>query len=214
MLRGINIGTEPLHCAPCWWQQWASPKHRPTCVRSRSNVRRHKSHLHINPLKTKLFYILFKNSVRTSKRTPNFTITKINWLTLFKFKSCAGDNSSGSLWFPSTCYRWPWGVYGWSSDWCRQAKDGPRRQIRTAWHVRMSWHTNLIYSKSQEFPIWHSTGWRWDQGDQASSRTGTGAPCRDNAGCDIACRTWVTTLLHIHSIAFCRFHTAANERLI
>jgi uncharacterized HAD superfamily protein len=39
----------------------------------------------INPLKTKLVYMLFKNSVRTSKRTPHFTITKINWLTLFKF---------------------------------------------------------------------------------------------------------------------------------
>jgi hypothetical protein len=24
------------------------------------------------------------NSVRTSKRTPHFTVTKINWLTLFK----------------------------------------------------------------------------------------------------------------------------------
>jgi hypothetical protein len=31
--------------------------------------------------------MLFKNSVRTSKRTPHFTITKINWLTLFKFKA-------------------------------------------------------------------------------------------------------------------------------
>jgi hypothetical protein len=42
-------------------------------------------HLSIfNPLKPKLVYILFKNSVRTSKRTPYFTITKINWLTLFK----------------------------------------------------------------------------------------------------------------------------------
>jgi hypothetical protein len=30
--------------------------------------------------------MLFKNSVRTSKRTPHFTITKINWITLFKFK--------------------------------------------------------------------------------------------------------------------------------
>jgi hypothetical protein len=30
--------------------------------------------------------MLFKNPVRTSKRTPHFTITKINWLTLFKFK--------------------------------------------------------------------------------------------------------------------------------
>jgi hypothetical protein len=29
--------------------------------------------------------MLFKDSVRTSKRTPHFTITKINWLTLFKF---------------------------------------------------------------------------------------------------------------------------------
>jgi hypothetical protein len=28
--------------------------------------------------------ITFKNPVRTSKRTPHFTITKINWLTLFK----------------------------------------------------------------------------------------------------------------------------------
>jgi hypothetical protein len=28
--------------------------------------------------------MLFKNSVRTSKRTPHFTITKNNWLMLFK----------------------------------------------------------------------------------------------------------------------------------
>jgi hypothetical protein len=28
--------------------------------------------------------MLFKNSVRASKRTPHFTITKINWLMLFK----------------------------------------------------------------------------------------------------------------------------------
>jgi hypothetical protein len=32
----------------------------------------------------KLVWIIFKNSLRTSKRTPHFTITKINWLTLFK----------------------------------------------------------------------------------------------------------------------------------
>jgi hypothetical protein len=32
----------------------------------------------------KLVKITVKNSVRTSKRTPHFTITKINWLTLFK----------------------------------------------------------------------------------------------------------------------------------
>jgi hypothetical protein len=28
--------------------------------------------------------MLFKNSVHTSKRTPNLTIAKINWLMLFK----------------------------------------------------------------------------------------------------------------------------------
>jgi hypothetical protein len=28
--------------------------------------------------------MLFKSSVLTSKRTPHLTITKINWLTLFK----------------------------------------------------------------------------------------------------------------------------------
>jgi hypothetical protein len=37
-----------------------------------------------NRLKAKLVQMLFKNSVRTSKRTPHFTITKINWLMLFK----------------------------------------------------------------------------------------------------------------------------------
>jgi hypothetical protein len=38
----------------------------------------------INPLKPKIIRVVFKNSVRTSKRPPHFTITKINWLTLFK----------------------------------------------------------------------------------------------------------------------------------
>jgi hypothetical protein len=36
------------------------------------------------PLKPKLVQVIFKNPVRTSKRTLHFTITKINWLTLFK----------------------------------------------------------------------------------------------------------------------------------
>jgi hypothetical protein len=35
-------------------------------------------------VKTKLVQIIFKDSVRTSNRTPHFTITKINLLTLFK----------------------------------------------------------------------------------------------------------------------------------
>jgi hypothetical protein len=38
----------------------------------------------VNLLKPKLVYIVHKNSARTSKRTPHFTITAINLLTLFK----------------------------------------------------------------------------------------------------------------------------------
>jgi hypothetical protein len=40
--------------------------------------------VHINPLKPKLVKIVFKDSVRTAKKTPHLTVTKINWLTLFK----------------------------------------------------------------------------------------------------------------------------------
>jgi hypothetical protein len=38
----------------------------------------------ISLFKSKLIQIVFKNSVRTAKKTLHFTITKINWLTLFK----------------------------------------------------------------------------------------------------------------------------------
>jgi hypothetical protein len=33
---------------------------------------------------SRLVEVIVKDSVHTSKRTPNFTITKINWLVLFK----------------------------------------------------------------------------------------------------------------------------------
>jgi hypothetical protein len=41
--------------------------------------------LRFNRLKPKLIQMVLKNTVRTSKRTPHFIITKINWLTLFEF---------------------------------------------------------------------------------------------------------------------------------
>jgi hypothetical protein len=42
--------------------------------------------------------MLFKNPVRTSKRTPHFTITKINWLTLFKeIISTYTDNEDNNM---------------------------------------------------------------------------------------------------------------------
>jgi hypothetical protein len=39
----------------------------------------------LQPFKPKFTETILNNSVRTSKRTPHFTITRINWLTLFKF---------------------------------------------------------------------------------------------------------------------------------
>jgi len=40
---------------------------------------------HIIPsLEPEIIYAVCKNSVRTSKRTPHFTIANINWLMLFK----------------------------------------------------------------------------------------------------------------------------------
>jgi hypothetical protein len=40
----------------------------------------------ISPLNPKLAYtgLIFNSLVRTAKKTQHFTITKINWLTLFK----------------------------------------------------------------------------------------------------------------------------------
>jgi hypothetical protein len=38
----------------------------------------------LNPLKPKMVEIIFKNSTRTSKKTPYFILRNINWLMLFK----------------------------------------------------------------------------------------------------------------------------------
>jgi hypothetical protein len=54
------------------------------CICYYHNVLRINSHQFLNSLKPKLVYIIFKNSVRTSKRTQHFTITRINLLTLVK----------------------------------------------------------------------------------------------------------------------------------
>jgi hypothetical protein len=41
-------------------------------------------HTNINPLEPKLVYIILMSSVRTGKKTPHFTVTESNRLTLFK----------------------------------------------------------------------------------------------------------------------------------
>jgi hypothetical protein len=40
--------------------------------------------IHTYSLMTKLIYTTFRNSALTANKTQNFTITQINWLTLFK----------------------------------------------------------------------------------------------------------------------------------
>jgi hypothetical protein len=60
-----------------------------SCNVRRSGFRVTRSELSLNLLvfkllKPKLVKITFKNSVRTAKKTPHFTVAKINRLTLFK----------------------------------------------------------------------------------------------------------------------------------
>jgi hypothetical protein len=45
--------------------------------------------------------IIFKNSVRTENKTQHLTVTKINWLTLFKeiiAVYCENHRNSQTLW--------------------------------------------------------------------------------------------------------------------
>jgi hypothetical protein len=65
---------EAQYCPPTSFK-WSNAKYT-----RQSSMARMASAL--NPLNPKLLQI-FKNSARTSKRTPHFTITKINWLMLF-----------------------------------------------------------------------------------------------------------------------------------
>jgi hypothetical protein len=44
----------------------------------------HISKIVTNPLNPKLVQVAFKILVRTAKKTPHFTITKINWFLLFE----------------------------------------------------------------------------------------------------------------------------------
>jgi hypothetical protein len=57
-----------------------------------------------NPLKPKLVYIIFKNSVRTSKGTPHFTVTKINWITMFKNIIAVYSENHTKLIIPNTVF--------------------------------------------------------------------------------------------------------------
>jgi hypothetical protein len=51
-------------------------------IHSWANILLHK--ILVNPLKPKLVQIIFMHSDLTAKKTQLFTITKINWLTVFK----------------------------------------------------------------------------------------------------------------------------------
>jgi hypothetical protein len=69
-LRDGEAGRAPFLIMP-WHSPYNWEKARKTSVRAGS-------------LRPKLVQIIFKDSVRTAKKTPHFTVTKINRLTLFK----------------------------------------------------------------------------------------------------------------------------------
>jgi hypothetical protein len=52
--------------------------------------------MHFNPLKQK-YVEIFNNSVRTSKKTPHFTITEINFLTRLKEITVYSENRTKSI---------------------------------------------------------------------------------------------------------------------
>jgi hypothetical protein len=87
---------------PWWWRQYAPLNRRTTKFLHGSTTQKTalniiNSPLHIpllcitslrvsvfKPLKPKHVYIIINNSVRTSKRTPHFSIKSIKWLILFE----------------------------------------------------------------------------------------------------------------------------------
>jgi hypothetical protein len=64
-----------------------------------------------NPLKSKPVYIVLKDSVRTSKRTPHLTITEVNWLTMFKEVIPVYAENRTKPWNTN------WSVTDWYSRW-------------------------------------------------------------------------------------------------
>jgi hypothetical protein len=58
--------------------EWMRPLQRPR-NRRKDNIK-----IDINPLKPKPMLIIFKHSILISKKTQPITITRINWLMLFK----------------------------------------------------------------------------------------------------------------------------------
>jgi hypothetical protein len=74
---------------------------------------------------TSLIQIIFKDSVPIAKKTQHFTITKINWLTLFKkiiavysenhaklINTLCGQNAELYIVKAGGTYRYNWGLKG------------------------------------------------------------------------------------------------------
>jgi hypothetical protein len=74
--RKVDRGREGVRSTKKDEEHWLR-----SCQRIRYSLRYYVAFL--NPLKAGA-PLVFNNSVRTSKRTPRFSITKINWLILFK----------------------------------------------------------------------------------------------------------------------------------
>jgi hypothetical protein len=67
-LDGLNVHTEQLSQSP----------------KGKENTGVSKSGRGISTALNAKLVLMFKHSVRTAKKTPHFTVSNVNWLTLFK----------------------------------------------------------------------------------------------------------------------------------
>jgi hypothetical protein len=96
-----------MQCNVDFWYQLSICSKDRGKPRKKPRERKRKSIIYEARLPRKKFVeIIFKNSVRTSKRTPHFTISKIIWLMLFK-EIIAGSSTNdtepmNALWTKSS----------------------------------------------------------------------------------------------------------------
>jgi hypothetical protein len=95
----------------------------------------------LNPLKPKLVQIAFKNSVCTSKRTLQFTITRINWIIQINSAHATAFWNTLLIYISSV---WQLRIYYWKM--IPKAKAVPLYDIKVLGGER--WYSSYSYSTS------------------------------------------------------------------
>jgi hypothetical protein len=120
-------------------------------------------------VKPKLVSLPFKNSVRTSKRTPYFPITEINWLTLFtEVIPAYSENhtkpineNAGLIADTDGTYSYHWALKGWGNNVAEKYKR-QTTMTGTAIHPFFEMPQSVVRSTSQSNSLslkWRTAGW-------------------------------------------------------